>query len=186
MVKGKQTGSSRRILPSNPAAEASVLGGCIINPELVSRVRGIVAVDDFFAERNRIVYGALLDLADSGRPIDQISLADQLAAKGELDKAGGKPYVIELANSTLSQLSCIDHARIVARCSTQRCLIKTAIDISAMAYDDQEDEAEIVAESFRMIARAAVSRRKARGDADAESERLFSMGLELIGMAVAR
>ena len=55
-----------------------------------------------------------------------------------------------------------------------------------MASDDQEDEAEIVAESFRMIARAAVSRRKARGDADAESERLFSMGLELIGMAVAR
>lgn len=186
MVKGKQSGSQRRMLPSNPAAEASVLGGCIVNPELVSRIRSIVAKDDFFAERNRIVYKALLDLADSGRPIDQISLVDRLAAKGGLDGAGGKPYVIELANSTLSQLSCIDHARIVARCSTQRCLIKAAIDISAMAYDDQEDEAEIVAESFRMIARAAISRRKARNAVDEEGERLFSMGLELIGMAVAR
>ena len=70
-------------------AERKILGEILCNPELINRVKARLAPDDFQTEKQRTIYGAMLNLHERNAPIDELTLWEYLRETGELDKAGG-------------------------------------------------------------------------------------------------
>lgn len=140
-----------RPLPSNIEAEKSVLAACMLNEEAVDEIASSLSPENFYRPAHRLIFEGVANLADRHIPIDQISLADRLAAEGQLEAAGGRPYLVELANNTLSLTNWKSHSEIVRRASLQRDLIYASTNINALAYDAPDDASQTIEEAERML-----------------------------------
>lgn len=140
-----------RLLPSNVEAEKSVLAACMLNEEAVDEIASSLSPENFYRPAHRLIFEGIANLASRHIPIDQISLADRLAAEGQLEAAGGRPYLVELANNTLSLTNWKSHSEIVRRASLQRDLIYASTNINALAYDAPDDASQTIEEAERML-----------------------------------
>ncbi|MDU6011025.1 MAG: replicative DNA helicase [Slackia sp.] len=140
-----------RPLPSNVEAEKSILAACMLNEEAVDEIASSLSPENFYRPAHRLIFEGIANLASRHIPIDQISLADRLAAEGQLEAAGGRPYLVELANNTLSLTNWKSHSEIVRRASLQRDLIYASTNINALAYDAPDDASQTIEEAERML-----------------------------------
>lgn len=140
-----------RPLPSNVEAEKSVLAACMLNEEAVDEIASSLSPENFYRPAHRLIFEGIANLASRHIPIDQISLADRLAAEGQLEAAGGRSYLVELANNTLSLTNWKSHSEIVRRASLQRDLIYASTNINALAYDAPDDASQTIEEAERML-----------------------------------
>ena len=76
--------------PNDHEAEAAVLRSVLLENNSLSECLPIIGPDDFYSERNKIIFRALIEIADSGKPIDVIILSNFLKERGSLDKIGGR------------------------------------------------------------------------------------------------
>ncbi|NTU88429.1 MAG: replicative DNA helicase [Actinobacteria bacterium] len=141
-----------RAMPQNLDAERAVLAAMILSPaiveELLSKIKNSSV---FYRPAHQKIYESILDLYEKSVPIDQLSLADRLAARGELEVVGGKPYIIELANNSFALANWATHAEIVNRTALLRDLIAASTQITAMSYDAPDDIDEVVEEAEKLI-----------------------------------
>jgi len=124
-------------------AEIAVLGGCLIDPDAILVARRLLTVEAFAVARHRLIYKAMLRLADAGQAIDPVTLSEDLKARGELDDAGGMAYLGELLDAVPTAANLEHHARIVADRAARRRLHSIGHQIAAIAADPNLDIAEI-------------------------------------------
>ncbi len=87
-------------IPYSAEAESSVLGAVLFDPEQIVNVAETLSDENcFYIEANRAVYSAMLSLFRMGRPIDVVTLKEQLERDGKLDAIGGLSYIVSLADS---------------------------------------------------------------------------------------
>ena len=140
-----------RTLPHNIEAEKSVLAACMLNPEAVDDIATKLRPENFFRPAHQRIFEGMLELNTRHIPIDQISLAERLAAEGQLEAVGGKPYLVELANNTLALTNWKSHTEIVKRTSVLRDLVYASTNINALAYDAPDDTNEVIEEAEKML-----------------------------------
>src|SRR5258705_9878259 len=85
----------RRVLPHNLDAEASILGGIILRNEVLTHLETL-EVDDFYDHRHKVVFGAVRALEAVARPIDVVTLENEIEKQGKLDAIGGIAFLGEL------------------------------------------------------------------------------------------
>lgn len=124
--------------PQNADAEASLLGSILLDGESISEVADAVTQNDFYDANHGIIYAAMLSLYESRRPIDLLTLTNQLEKKKLLDKIGGASYLTELTNRVPTASHVEHYADIVADKATRRRLIKAATEISRLGYDEDQ------------------------------------------------
>ena len=107
--------------------------------------------ENFFRPAHQLIYTGILELNTRHIPIDQISLADRLAAEGQLEAVGGRPYLVELANNTLALTNWKNHTEIVKRNSVLRDLVYASTNINALAYDAPDDTNEVIEDAEKML-----------------------------------
>ena len=149
--QGASQADNRRSLPQNIEAEKSVLAACMLNQEAIEEVATKLSPNNFFRPAHRIIFSSMLDLYMRHIPIDQISLAENLHGKGQLEAAGNKSYLVELADNTFALTNWRSHADIVKRTSILRDLIYASTQINALAYDAPDDLAAVVEESEKIL-----------------------------------
>ena len=103
----------RKVPPQNLEAEASVLGGILLENDAINRVLEILAPEDFYRESHRKVFRAMIELSDRNEPVDLITLSDHLKAKGDLEAVGGSAYLASLADLVPTAANIAYYARIV-------------------------------------------------------------------------
>lgn len=140
-----------RTLPHNIEAEKSVLAACMLNPEAVDDIATKLKPENFFRPAHQRIFEGMLELNTRHIPIDQISLAERLAAEGQLEAVGGRPYLVELANNTLALTNWKSHTEIVKRTSVLRDLVYASTNINALAYDAPDDTNEVIEEAEKML-----------------------------------
>ena len=88
-----------QVPPQNLDAEESVLGAMMLSPSAIAAVSEVFSPDgrEFYRESHAKVYRAALALYAKGEPVDAITLVDELDQRGELEDAGGKVRIHELA-----------------------------------------------------------------------------------------
>lgn len=79
--------------------ERSVLGSCLIYPELLHTLE--VTTSDFFGEAHRSLWREMQYLAAEGEPVDQIHLATRLQEIGKLPFVGGHDYLLDLTEGRI-------------------------------------------------------------------------------------
>ena len=133
-----------RTIPYNELAERSVLGAILLDKECISTVMEFVTVDDFYDPRNKEAYEAMLDLFNADKPIDVITLAEQLKIRGTYDKIGGDMFVVDIGTAVSTSANVRHYAKIVADYALRRRLIDAANGISELAYEGNEEIEKIV------------------------------------------
>jgi len=85
--------------PQSIEVEEAVLGAMLVAESALSRVIDEVklSVEDFYLDKHRLIYGCVRDLYEASKPIDELTVADELKRRGEIEEVGGKHYVSELA-----------------------------------------------------------------------------------------
>ena len=80
-----------RLPPHNSAAEEAVLGSILIDSESLTNLAGFLRAEDFYRERNAVIYAAMLSLHDRREPVDYLTLADELQRQDKYEEPAGFP-----------------------------------------------------------------------------------------------
>lgn len=118
--------NATNVLPHNNDAEMALLGCMLIDNETAADIVEPLKEEDFYGESNRYVLSAMKRVFGSRRPIDLVTLSDQLESEGNLEKAGGIAYLTELAQITPSAANYKSYFDIVKRDSLSRKLIRAS------------------------------------------------------------
>jgi replicative DNA helicase len=122
--------------PQNLEAERGVLGGILLDNDVLHDIVPILSVEDFYRDAHQIIYRAIRDLYDLGRAVDAITLADELVRRDEYKKIGGEEMLLEIANSVPHAANARYHAEIVRQKSIARQLIQSATEIIKDGYSN--------------------------------------------------
>lgn len=129
---------SAKIPPQNTEAEASLLGAMLIDGDAIVKVADLLTAEDFYDERHRHIYAAAKRLYDKHKPVDVLTLADELKNSQLLDVVGGAAYLSELTNFVPTAAHASNYAEIVATKAMRRRLIKASQDITNLSYNEEE------------------------------------------------
>jgi replicative DNA helicase len=147
-----------RVPPHSHDAEMAVLGAMMLEKEAAGKAIQILSPDAFYRETHRLIYQAMLSLADRNQPIDIITLNDELRRMGKLQDVGGSHYLSELNMRTPTAANVEHHARLVFEKALKRRLISAAMEIMDNCYSDSVDAFEEVDRAEQRIFQIAESR----------------------------
>jgi hypothetical protein len=112
------------------SAEMSVLGALLLDQGCTPKVTALITEDDFFLERNRIIFALLVTLHAENIPADLVTVCNRLKKEGNLERAGGGSYLAELVEFTPTSQNVAYYARIVARNSRERKIAALARELA--------------------------------------------------------
>ena len=133
-----------KIPPQNLDAEMSLLGAILIDEEQLPDVTEIVTKKDFYDKRHALIYGAMVNLFEHHKPVDLLTLTDELKKKDELDAIGGTSYLSELTNYVPTAAHADAYADMVSQKAIRRRLIRASTEISELGYDEEQDVQELL------------------------------------------
>jgi replicative DNA helicase len=144
--------------PQNLDAEESVLGAMMLSPGAIGAVSEVLSATDFYRESHAKIYRAGLALYARGEPVDAITLVDELDQRGELEDAGGKVRVHELAALVPAAANAAHYARIVREMATLRGLIRAGNEIARLGIERPSETPELVDRAEQVVFDLAQSR----------------------------
>lgn len=133
-----------KVPPQNVDAEMSLLGAILIDEEVLADVTEHVGAKDFYDKRHTTIYSAMLRLYERHKPVDLLTLTDELKKKNELDAIGGPSYLTELTNYVPTAAHAEAYAEMVGQKAIRRRLIKASGEISEMGYDEETTTQELL------------------------------------------
>ncbi|HET7501235.1 MAG TPA: replicative DNA helicase [Kofleriaceae bacterium] len=125
----------RRVLPHNVEAEASILGGIILRNEVLTHL-DTLEVEDFYDNRHKVVFQAIRNLEATARPIDVVTLENEIQKSGKLDAIGGVAFLGELTLRVPTVDNVVAYTEIVSDKHQARKLMLAAGEISERGYED--------------------------------------------------
>lgn len=138
---------SAKILPHNLDAEKSLLGAVLIDEEIMADVSELVKANDFYDKSHATIYDGMLRLFEKHKPVDFLTLSDELKRKNELELIGGSAFLTELTNYVPSAANAASYADIVAQKAVRRRLIKAVSDINEMSFNEETETQELLSQA---------------------------------------
>ncbi|MGB4420507.1 MAG: replicative DNA helicase [Candidatus Saccharimonadales bacterium] len=135
---------SGKIPPQNLDAEKSLLGAVLIDEETLADVSEHVTSKDFYDKNHSIIYQAMMSLYEKHKPVDLLTLTDELKRKKKLEIVGGSAYLTELTNYVPTAAHAEAYAELVAQKAVRRRLIKASSEISELGYDEDASTEELL------------------------------------------
>ena len=136
-----------KLPPSDTELEEVVLGACMLEKDAYMNVCDILVPESFYEPRNQKIYQAISTLGFNQRPIDMLTVTEQLRQDGVLEEVGGAVRVTELTSRVYSAANVEYHARIIAQKYLARRLISYAATIETKAFDESNDVADLLQEA---------------------------------------
>ena len=127
--------ASSRTLPHNTDAEASVLGGILLRNEVLSQLDGLTD-EQFYDPKHRMVFAAMRALEAIAKPIDDVTLEEELKRQGNIDAVGGLAFLSQLALRVPTADNARHYAEIVEETFAARQLMLAASEVAAKGYED--------------------------------------------------
>ena len=140
-----------RMLPNDIEAEQAILGSLIIDKDAIATVLETINAEDFYREDNKEIFSAICDLFETSKPIDLLTIKEQLRLRGTLDAVGGIAYIAELSTKVPTSANVGYYAKIVEEKSLLRKLIRASTDIVNMGYAADEEVQTIVDSAEKKI-----------------------------------
>ncbi|HGC8185571.1 TPA: replicative DNA helicase [Streptococcus agalactiae] len=142
--------SELRVQPQDLLAEQAVLGSIFISPEKLIMVREFISPDDFYKYSHKVIFRAMITLADRNDAIDAATVRNILDDQGDLQNIGGLGYIVELVNSVPTSANAEFYAQIVSEKAMLRDIISKLTDTVNMAYEGNDSD-EIIATAEKAL-----------------------------------
>jgi replicative DNA helicase len=133
-----------KVPPQNLDAEKSLLGAVLIDEETLADIAEQVAVKDFYDKRHGAIFAAMIRLYERHKPVDLLTLTEELKKKDDLDAIGGSAYLTELTNYVPTAAHAEAYAELVAQKAIRRRLIKASGEISELGFDEETSTQELL------------------------------------------
>jgi replicative DNA helicase len=143
--------SPARVPPQNLEAERSVLGGILLDNNVLDQILDLVQEEDFYREAHRKIFAAMLSMAERSEAIDYLTLEDELRAHSQLEEVGGAAYIASLTDAVPSLANLKTHARIVRDKAVARRLISASTKILQACFDDSQELEDTLDEAQHLI-----------------------------------
>lgn len=140
----KKEVSSGKVPPQNVDAEMSLLGAVLIDEEVLADITEHVSSVDFYDKRHQTIFGGMMRLFERHKPVDLLTLTEELKKKDQLEIVGGSAYLTELTNYVPTAAHAESYAEIVAQKAVRRRLIKASAEISELGFDEETTTQELL------------------------------------------
>lgn len=130
--------------PQATDIERVVLGALMIDKDAFTVVSELIRPETFYESRNQKIYDAIQSLNLHEKPVDIMTVAEELKRKGELEEIGGPAYIVDLSSHVASSAHIEYHARILAQKFLARQLIQFASMVETDAFDETVDVDELM------------------------------------------
>lgn len=123
--------------PHDDDAEKAVLGAVLLDERgsALDSISSLLLPNDFYRLENKIIFEAYLSLINQGKPIDTLTLSENLMSGGKFETAGGASYIATISNAVPSYHNIKYYAERVRNMSVRRQLINTSRDIINDSYE---------------------------------------------------
>lgn len=136
-----------RLAPRDTEVEAAVLGALMIEKDAYVAVCDLLKPESFYEPAHAKVYEAIQTLGAAQRPIDMLTVTEQLRLNGTFDEVGGMAFIVNLTSNVTSAAHVEFHARIVAQKYLARELINFSAQIENKAFDESIDVDDLLQEA---------------------------------------
>jgi replicative DNA helicase len=153
-----QSTQTAPVPPQNLDAEESVLGAMMLSPGAIGAVSEVLDAGDFYRESHAKIYRASLSLYARGEPVDAITLVDELEERGDLEGAGGRERIHELAALVPATANAAHYAKIVREMATLRGLIRVGAEVARLGWERPGEAQELVDQAEQIVFELSQSR----------------------------
>jgi len=180
-----------RPLPNNLDAERSILGAILVDNHALNAAIEALKAEDFFLPQHRHVFTQMIALGEAQQAIDLVTLTEELHRRGELEAAGGAPYLASLVDG-VPRVSNVEHyARIVKEKAILRNLIHATHNIQQRAFDGEDGadtildnaESSIFALAEDRVKAGLISIKDVVHDSFDRLEKIFREGKSITGIS---
>lgn len=133
-----------KVPPHNLDAEKSLIGAVLIDDDTLADISEHVTHKDFYDKRHGIIYESMMRLYEKNKPVDLLTLTDELKRKGQLEEIGGSAYLTELTNYVPTAAHSEAYAELVSQKAVRRRLIKASGEISELGFDEETTTQELL------------------------------------------
>jgi replicative DNA helicase len=131
-------------LPRSEEAEKALLGGLMRDNEAIGEILQSVSPEHFYSDAHQKIYRAILAIFDQGRPVDLVTLAEELRRLGFLEDIGSYPFLTVLWESTPVQAHTKHYARFVRDSAIKRNIIHTSNEILQDCFEQSMPSDELL------------------------------------------
>ncbi len=143
-VNGKIDG---KLPPQAIELEEAVLGALMLDNEALSDTIDILKPEYFYRMEHQKIFDAIIVLFNESKPVDILTVIEQLKKMGALENIGGAFYITGLTNSVASSANTEYHARIIVEKFIQRSLIQISSNIIKDSFDETIDVFDLLSKA---------------------------------------
>ncbi|MCR4792891.1 MAG: replicative DNA helicase [Lachnospiraceae bacterium] len=151
----------RKVMPHDDDAERAVLTSMLMSSKAIQEVQEVIkGGDEFFNKVYGIIFDTIIDMENSGKKVDPVTLKDKLSEKELSSEVASLSFIMEIMKDSSSSTSAnvTYYADIVHRKAESRSLIKAAESIAEQGYKDDSDVQELFDTAEKKIFEATQSK----------------------------
>ncbi|PJA52761.1 replicative DNA helicase [Candidatus Roizmanbacteria bacterium CG_4_8_14_3_um_filter_36_10] len=133
-----------KIPPHDIEAEKSVLGAILIDSAAINSVVEFLKPEHFYLSEHKLIFDTMIQLFEKQKPIDLVTIQDELKKQGDLKKIGGKSYLSDLINTVPTSAYIEHYGRIVKDHFTKRRLIDISSRLVERSFDEKGDVKKLI------------------------------------------
>ena len=141
----------KRVLPHSIEGEQSVIGSMLMDREAIITASEIISAEDFYQHQYGIMFEAMIELFNEGKPVDLVTLQNRLKEKDVPPEISSLEFVRDIITTVPTSANVKSYANIVREKAVLRKLIKTNEDIANTCYLGRESLDVILADTEKRI-----------------------------------
>jgi replicative DNA helicase len=141
-----------KVPPHSIEGEQAVLGGLLLSARAFDQVADVITESDFYREDHRLIFRAIHELSNKGKPCDAVTVTEWFESHGKVDQVDGGDYISQLVSNTPSAANVKAYAEIVREKSILRQLIDVGAEITSGVFSsDGRDSRELLEDAERQV-----------------------------------
>ena len=141
----------KRVLPHSIEAEQSVIGSMLMDREAVIAASEIIVGSDFYQHQYGVMFDAMVELFNKGKPVDLVTLQDRLKEKDVPPEVSSLDFVRDIVTMVPTSANVRSYAQIVHEKAVLRKLIRTTEEIANTCYAGKDPLEDILADTEKQI-----------------------------------
>ena len=141
----------KRVLPHSAEAEQSVIGSMLMDRDAIIAASEIITPDEFYQHQYGVMFEAMVELFNEGKPVDLVTLQDRLKEKDVPPEVSSLEFVRDIITTVPTSANVRSYANIVHEKAVLRKLIKINEEIANTCYAGKEKLEDILAQTEKSI-----------------------------------
>ena len=141
----------KRVLPHSIEAEQSVIGSMLMDRDAIIAASEIVTADEFYQHQYGVMFEAMVELFNEGKPVDLVTLQNRLKEKDVPPEVSSLEFVRDIITMVPTSANVRSYANIVREKAVLRKLIKINEEIANTCYVGKEKLEDILAMTEKSV-----------------------------------